>query len=196
MIILCLAIQQLKTLILKNRKILFLCGYDYSKVFLELNELEFQVIIPLNEKMLSNEGRYNLQNTLKEKALLLNYEQVAAKIDKLQPDVLISFGWRRIITNNMLNNRKLNINVHPATLPEYKGYHPVPYVLLNNEKEHGITAHIITDELDAGDIVHMEKFNINKFSTLRSLQSKVNDIMPNFIHQLLTKLNADANMTF
>lgn len=177
-------------------KILFLCAYDYSNVFKELHDLEFQVIIPSAEKMLSADGRNSLLDVLQEKALLLKYDQVAAKIDEINPDVLISFGWRRIITDEMLSNRLLNINVHPAILPQYKGYHPVPHVLLNNEQEHGITAHTITSDLDAGDIIHQAKFEINKFSTLRSLQAQVNDMMPSFMHNLLSILSSESSLKF
>jgi hypothetical protein len=43
---------------------------------------------------------------------------------------------------------KLAINIHPAILPDYKGYHPLPYIIQNNEKEHGITAHILSENID------------------------------------------------
>ena len=80
------------------------------------------------------------------------------------------------------------VNVHPALLPEYKGYHPVPYVILNEEKVHGITAHLINEEVDAGDIIQKESFPINTFSTLRSLQYEVNKRMPEFLRKLFDKI--------
>lgn len=179
---------------MSSKKIVFLCGYDYSKVFSEISGLDFQVVVPADEEMLSAQSLSNLRNELGDKALLLNYVDVAEKIASLRPDVLISFGWRRIISDDMRQQCGLSINIHPAILPQYKGYHPVPHVLMNNELEHGITAHVVTSDLDCGDIIYQEKFPINKFSTIRSLQSKVNDLMPSFVRNLIERFQSGDDL--
>lgn len=174
-----------------TKKILFLTAYDYSQAFEGLDSVHFRVLVPENEPMLSDAAYCNLKQALDDKLDVVKYQDVEKFVGQYQPDILITFGWRRIVSDSLLSMSKLNVNVHPAILPQYKGYHPVPHVLLNNEQEHGITAHVITDKLDAGEIIYIEKFAINKFSTLKSLQAQVNTMMPSFVQNLLKKLLND-----
>ncbi|MEH0373766.1 formyltransferase family protein [Vibrio mimicus] len=169
-------------------KVIILSGYDYSESFKYLSGFEYSVIIPKNEPLLDEGARERLSSVLGGKLSELNYQDVEQHILAEKPDILITFGWRRIVSSNIINSAKYAINVHPAILPEYKGYHPVPHVLINNESHHGVTAHIITDALDAGDIIHIEKFEISKFSTLNEIQTQVNDIMPQFLVKLFDKI--------
>ena len=175
------------------KKILFLTAYDYTEAYKNISDLgyEFYCVVPQKDKLVSEDLKLKIKNIFKN-----NYSEVLYKDDSLKkniqeikPDVLITLGWRRIINKDIIDNIPLCINVHPAILPEYKGYHPVPYVLRNNEKEHGITAHILNDKMDDGDIIYIEKFPINKFSSLKSLQYKVNKIFPEFLRNLIFKIN-------
>lgn len=173
------------------KKVIILIGYDYSESLKHLSGFDYSVIVPKNEPLLDETARDRLSSVLGEKLTEINYQNVEQHILSEQPDILITFGWRRIVSSIIINSAKYAINVHPAILPEYKGYHPVPHVLINNESYHGITAHIITDALDAGDIVHIEKFEISKFSTLNEIQKQVNDTMPKFLLELFDKVFDD-----
>lgn len=173
---------------MSSNKVIILCGYDYSESFKHLTDFEYNVIIPKNEPQLDETARYRLSSTLGKKLLEVNYQDLEKELYTENPDILITLGWRRIISNDIIGLAKHTVNVHPAILPEYKGYHPVPHVLINNESQHGITAHVITDELDAGGIVHIETFEISKFSTLNEIQDRVNSIMPDFLIKLFEKI--------
>lgn len=175
-----------------SKKILFLSGYDYSHCFKSMELSNVYLAIPANDPVINNSVKSNYAAVFGTHLREVEYKQqdLVSLLDEIQPDVLISFGWRRIIKSETVQRVPLKINIHPAILPQYKGYHPVPYVLMNNEAEHGITAHIMTDELDGGDIILVEKFPINKFSTLRSLQYSVNKLMPEFLESLKKVLDA------
>ena len=49
------------------------------------------------------------------------------------------------------------LNLHPSLLPQYRGPTPVPYQILNREKESGISIIKMTGEFDAGPIIAQEK---------------------------------------
>ncbi|WP_017906543.1 formyltransferase family protein, partial [Pseudomonas asplenii] len=107
--------------------------------------------------------------------------------------VIISMGWRRILGSDffkLLENR-LVINVHPAILPQYKGYHTEPYVIINEEHEHGITAHYLTPELDDGKIIHQLRFPISRFSTTASIKMQAHELMPQFLNELMSLIHRD-----
>lgn len=50
------------------------------------------------------------------------------------------------------------VNLHSALLPAGRGYFPVEVTLARHPAETGVTLHKIAPELDAGDIVDVEKF--------------------------------------
>jgi len=45
------------------------------------------------------------------------------------------------------------INIHPSLLPAYKGLHTHERALADGVTEHGCTVHLVTPELDDGEIL-------------------------------------------
>ncbi|HEY5603979.1 MAG TPA: formyltransferase family protein [Gammaproteobacteria bacterium] len=45
------------------------------------------------------------------------------------------------------------LNLHPSLLPAYRGPYPVFWQLRNGEIKTGVTLHLLSDEIDAGDII-------------------------------------------
>lgn len=168
-------------------KIVLLAGTFYKVVFeiLERSNHEYKIILHkgnpqnINDLFFQCGSRKNID-------IIENSTQLMEKLTKFSPDVIISTGWRRILKSQFFNSFKniKIINVHPAILPDYKGYHTEPYVIINNEKEHGITAHFLTEELDAGDIILQMRFQINGFSTVKSIKKDIEKIAPAFFERL------------
>lgn len=77
-------------------------------------------------------------------------------IVKYKPDLLLVSTFHKIIPEDILLSVPKCINFHPSLLPKYRGSTPIAWVLHNKEKETGITAHWLTKELDAGDILVQE----------------------------------------
>lgn len=48
------------------------------------------------------------------------------------------------------------LNVHDSLPPEYAGFSPPIRALVNSESEVGVTAHLMDEVLDAGDIARQE----------------------------------------
>ncbi len=70
------------------------------------------------------------------------------------PDVIVACNWRTWIPPQVFALPKRGtLNVHDSLLPKYAGFSPLIWALLNDEKEVGVTAHMMDDTLDAGDIV-------------------------------------------
>ncbi len=67
---------------------------------------------------------------------------------------------------------KLAINYHDAPLPLYAGVHATSWAILNGEKHHGITWHVMTDRLDAGDILKQSRFELDGNETALDLNLK------------------------
>jgi methionyl-tRNA formyltransferase len=52
------------------------------------------------------------------------------------------------------------INLHPSLLPKYRGRAPINWAILHGETELGLTAHMIDNEMDTGDILAQKRFTL------------------------------------
>ena len=90
-----------------------------------------------------------------------------------QFDYLFSIINPYVIPQELIDKpKKFAINYHDSLLPRYAGVHATSWAILNNEKEHGISWHIITEEVDAGDILKQKKIILEKDETAFSLNLK------------------------
>lgn len=89
-------------------------------------------------------------------------EDKASILDELQRrsfDVLISQGCPFVLPISLLRRPgQRYLNVHPSYLPRLQGKHPANGALLFGERFAGATLHEMEDRVDAGRIIHQEKF--------------------------------------
>ncbi|MDR2774314.1 MAG: methionyl-tRNA formyltransferase [Tannerella sp.] len=53
-------------------------------------------------------------------------------------------------------------NLHASLLPQYRGAAPVNWVIINGEKETGVTTFFLTHEIDAGRIIRQKRLPVAK----------------------------------
>lgn len=99
-----------------------------------------------------------------------------AMIDALsrhQIDAIVLAGFMRILTPQFVNHYlgKM-LNIHPSLLPKYPGLNTHQRALDAQDREHGISIHFVTPELDGGPVICQSKFNITATDTAASLQKK------------------------
>ena len=100
--------------------------------------------------------------------------QVKRCIDKYQPDLIILAGFMRILSDDFVNyySGKL-INIHPSLLPKYRGLHTHQKALEAGDKEHGLTIHYVSTELDGGPVILQKIVPILAGDTVESLAQRV-----------------------
>ncbi|HSF31006.1 MAG TPA: formyltransferase [Candidatus Tectomicrobia bacterium] len=92
----------------------------------------------------------------------------------LQPDLILSFYYRRLLSSAVLAMPRLGaINLHGSLLPKYRGRAPVNWVLVNGETQTGVTLHYMTEQADAGDIIAQRPVDIAFEDTALTLFEKV-----------------------
>jgi methionyl-tRNA formyltransferase len=83
-----------------------------------------------------------------------NTPAIVSHITTLQPDLILSFYYRRLLCQALLAIPRLGaINLHGSLLPQYRGRAPVNWVLVNGETHTGVTLHYMIAQADAGDII-------------------------------------------
>ena len=81
-------------------------------------------------------------------------DELLEQLRAAEADVIVATNWRTWIPPHIFNLPRLGtLNVHDSLLPSYAGFSPLIWALINGEKEVGVTAHIMDETLDAGDIV-------------------------------------------
>lgn len=81
-------------------------------------------------------------------------QELMRTIDGYNPGLIVLAGFMRILTPEFTQHylgRMLNI--HPSLLPKFQGLHTHQRALDAGEKQHGVTVHFVTAELDGGPAV-------------------------------------------
>lgn len=65
------------------------------------------------------------------------------------------------------------INLHASLLPHYRGAAPINWVIMNGEKETGVTTFFLKHEIDTGDILLQQKILIAENETAGTLHDKL-----------------------
>jgi methionyl-tRNA formyltransferase len=114
----------------------------------------------------------SLINFLKKKNFRIkNYQKIPPLVIFKQSDFILSFGFRKIISENIIKKIKKPIfNIHLSYLPFNRGAHPNFWSFIENTPA-GVSIHKIDKGIDTGNIILRKKiyFNIslNKFSTFK-----------------------------
>ena len=78
-------------------------------------------------------------------------------------DLNITCQYGLIIPKTILETAKqASINVHTSLLPKYRGASPMQSVLINAEKQTGVTIMLMDERMDHGDILKQEKITSEK----------------------------------
>jgi methionyl-tRNA formyltransferase len=100
-------------------------------------------------------------------------EELVTAIKDADPDVIVATNWRTWIPPRIFELPRLGtLNVHDSLLPKYAGFAPLIWALINGEEEVGVTAHMMTEELDAGDIVLQRAVPVGDRDTAADLFDK------------------------
>lgn len=91
------------------------------------------------------------------------------------PDMVFVAAYGAILRDNILNSAPC-INLHPSLLPCYRGPSPIRTAIMNGDTESGVCLIKMTDELDAGDILMCQKFDISIDDTNETVEAKVSQI--------------------
>ena len=103
--------------------------------------------------------------------------QLQQTIDQYQPDIIVLAGYMRILSADIINHFfPRMINIHPSLLPKYQGLNTHQRALDNLDKEHGVSIHIVTPELDAGPVIIQGLFDIESDDDSDSLQHKAHKL--------------------
>jgi methionyl-tRNA formyltransferase len=88
-------------------------------------------------------------------------------------DLLLVATYHRRMGINITSRCNAAINLHPSLLPRNRGANPFFWSIRNGDTETGVTAHVLTEELDAGAIVLQQIIGIGADETQSTLRQRL-----------------------
>ncbi|MER7815044.1 methionyl-tRNA formyltransferase [Streptomyces sp. NPDC096153] len=105
-------------------------------------------------------------------------EELFQQLKEADPDIIVANNWRTWIPPRIYGlPRHGTLNIHDSLLPKYAGFSPLIWALINGEPEVGVTAHMMDEVLDAGDIVDQRAVAVEPTDTATDLFHKTVDLI-------------------
>lgn len=100
----------------------------------------------------------------------INSDSFYSKVKSLGLDLLVSMSFNQIFKSRLIDLPKHGtINCHAGKLPFYRGRNVLNWVLINDEKEFGISVHYIDEGIDTGDLILQESFEISENDNYKTI---------------------------
>lgn len=120
---------------------------------------------------------------------------IAGRLKDLAPDIVAVASFdRKIPAALRAAGRRAALNVHPSLLPRWRGHNPYFWVIARGEAETGVTVHHLTDEIDAGPIVHRRVFPLAGDETLGTLYAALSRLGAQALVEALAVLEAQGGL--
>jgi methionyl-tRNA formyltransferase len=95
-------------------------------------------------------------------------------LKELDPELIIVVAYGRILPQYVLDYPKYGcINGHASILPEYRGAAPIQRAIIDGKAETGVSIQRMDIGLDTGDVIHVEKVDIDINDNFESVHDKL-----------------------
>jgi len=150
-----------------------------------------------NAYVIERSKKLNIPCTIFNKEEFYGSSKIIDSLKDKKIDYIVLAGFLWLIPKDLVNEfpNKI-INIHPALLPNYggKGMYGMNVhkaVINNQEKESGITIHIVNEKYDEGNILFQAKCSLDSTDTADSLAEKIHileqDNFPQVIEATIAK---------
>ena len=184
-----------------SKKILFMGTPDYATtIFDKLLKSNFEMVAlftqpdkPVGRKQILTPPhikQYCLDNNIElpifQPEKLRGNEEMQKLIEILQPDFIIVAAYGQILPKEILCIAPC-INLHASLLPLYRGASPIQESLLNDDEYTGVTAMLMEEGLDTGDILGFDYLKITSTMEVSEAFDKLSSIAAELTVKTLNK---------
>ncbi|MDT8339195.1 MAG: methionyl-tRNA formyltransferase [Sulfurimonas sp.] len=104
----------------------------------------------------------------------LRDESAIKELRELDCDYIVVAAYGQILPREILEHAPC-INLHASILPQYRGASPIQQTLLNGDSKTGITAMLMDEGLDTGDIIKIKEIDVGEDEMAESLFDRLTD---------------------
>ena len=115
-------------------------------------------------------------------------DETVEALRNLKPDVCAVVAYGRILPQRVLDIPTCGcINIHASLLPQYRGSAPYQWAVLDGLKETGVSAQHMVWEMDAGDVIDVEKTPIGENETAGQVLDRLAVLGAELLSRVLTR---------
>lgn len=104
-------------------------------------------------------------------------------------DLMLVVSWRYLIPPDVYKRARYGTYVfHDSLLPEYRGFSPTVWAIINGEDHTGVTLFEIAEDVDTGSIVDQERVSIGPDETIETVMERVTGKYLDLLERNLDKL--------
>lgn len=173
---------------------------DYAEAILEriINTADMEVVAVYTQPD-KPVGRKKVMTPPVVKTLALEHEiavyqpnrlrdaDVVEELLKIDCDYIVVAAYGQILPLEILQHAPC-INLHASILPQYRGASPIQQTLLNGDKKTGVTAMLMDEGLDTGDILKINEIEVSDDEMVETLFERLTlcatelsiDVLENF----------------
>ncbi|MBN9519690.1 methionyl-tRNA formyltransferase [bacterium] len=96
-------------------------------------------------------------------------------ITRARPTCVVVSSYNRILPPRVLAGRRF-VNVHYAPLPRYRGRATVSWAMINAEPGTAISIHVLTPDLDGGNILFQQGVPFESEDTITKIYNRLNTL--------------------
>jgi len=181
-----------------SRSVVF-AYHDFGCIGIECllsNNYSIECVFTYDDDPKENCYFQSVNQLCKDKGLLtyrienVNTNEWKELIRQMKIDFIFSFYYRSLLDEDLLSLCRCgSYNLHGSLLPRYRGRAPLNWVLVNGEKETGVTLHRMVKRADAGPILGQHKVQIDDEDTAETLHNKLCDAARCLLNDVLPKLS-------
>ncbi len=121
-----------------------------------------------------------------------NNKEFLNKLKEYSSDLICVTAYGKILPKSILDlPSKGCINVHASILPKYRGAAPINWAIIKGETQTGITTMKMDEGMDTGDILLIEKTEIEFADTSETLSERLSEIGAKLLIKTIDQLIKD-----
>jgi methionyl-tRNA formyltransferase len=127
------------------------------------------------------------------KSLKKDADEYISLLKDLSPDIIVVAAYGKILPKEVLEIPKYGcINIHASLLPKYRGAAPIQRVILDGEKQTGVTIMQMAEGLDTGDMLLKSAVEIGENETAAELFDRLAELGADMLLQILPKIESGS----
>ncbi len=169
----------------KDFKIIFMGTPDFAVESLKklISEGYYIAAVVTNPDKPAGRGRKLKESAVKEYAVSQNLpiiqpediksDNFKHKLEEIAPHLQIVVAFKILPPEIFTIPGYGTFNLHASLLPQYRGAAPINHVIINGEKETGVTTFLLDNKIDTGKIIDQKKVTISEKDNAGSLHDKL-----------------------
>lgn len=164
-------------------------GFNVLSKLVEYNR-SIEVVVSSRDKNLQNDY-YDEIKDLCLKNKIRFFDKNDEFINIINSDYIITIGWRWLIKGDLSD--KLIVS-HDSILPRYRGFAPLVNMLINKEREIGVSFLFASEKYDCGNIIIQKKQKINYPIKIEDAIELVSSLFYDGIQEIYNEMEKGNNL--